>query len=160
MKTMDAVCIKTPVGDVTLFAMGDAIVSLDWGQGADASRTTKSPVLNRAVQALELYFRTGKLDTRALRLAPQGTAFQQRAWREMQKIKPGHTRTYGELADALHSGARAVGGACAANPIPILIPCHRVLSAGDKLGNYSGGDGAPTKRFLLRLEGATLADAQ
>ena len=153
-KKLDALLVKTPVGELTVFALGDAIVALDWGQGGDATRTTKSPVLNRAAQALSAYFKTGILDTKALRLAPQGTPFQQRAWSALQKIKSGHTKTYGEIAEALHSAPRAVGGACAANPIPILIPCHRVISADGKLSFYSGGDGPKTKAFLLRLEGA------
>lgn len=150
---MDTISIKTPVGELTLFAQGDAIVALDWGLGADAPRKSKSAVLTKAAKALGDYFKTGKLDTAGLKLDPAGTAFQNRAWKAMEKIKAGKTKSYGEIAATLKSGPRAVGGACAANPIPILIPCHRVLGAGGKLGHYSGGTGADTKQFLLRLEG-------
>lgn len=151
---METLSLKTPVGDVTLFADDDAIVALDWGQGADAPRKSKSAVLNAAARALADYFKTGQLDTTGVKLAPHGTAFQRRVWREMQKIKPGRTKSYGQIAKTLKSGPRAVGGACAANPIPLLIPCHRVMGANGRLTGYSGGEGVDTKAFLLKLEGA------
>lgn len=156
MQTLETLALKTPVGELTLFAQDEAIIALDWGQGLDAPRKTKSSVLNAAAQALLNYFKTGQLDTRGLKLNPHGTAFQKRVWREMQKIKDGQTKTYGEVAKALNSGPRAVGGACAANPIPLLIPCHRITAANGKIGNYSGGDGSETKTFLLRLEGVDI----
>lgn len=153
MTTLNALSLNTPIGTLTLFAEGEAIVALDWGQGMDAPKKSSSAALNLAAQKLTDYFKTGQLDTAGLKLAPSGTAFQKRVWREMQKIKAGHTQSYGAIAANLKSGPRAVGGACAANPIPILIPCHRVIGANGRLGNYSGGDGAETKQFLLRLEG-------
>ncbi len=86
-------------------------------------------------------------------LAPAGTEFQNRVWREMQKIPPGQTRSYGEIARAIGrpKAVRAVGGACGANPIPVLVPCHRVLAANKKIGGFSGG--LDWKRKLLALEG-------
>lgn len=153
MKKLDVLSLDTPVGTLTLFAEDEAIVALDWGQGMDAPKKSSSAALTLAAQKLTDYFKTGTLDTAGLKLAPSGTAFQKRVWHEMQKIKPGHGKTYGDLAAKLKSGPRAVGGACAANPIPILIPCHRVIGANGRLGNYSGGDGAASKQFLLRLEG-------
>ncbi len=72
----------------------------------------------------------------------------------MAAIPYGQTRTYKAIAQELSSGPRAVGGACGRNPLPILIPCHRVLGSSGKLGGYSGGGGIETKRALLRLEGA------
>ena len=74
----------------------------------------------------------------------------------MQEIPAGATRSYGDLAKALHSAPRAVGQACGRNPIPIVIPCHRVLGANGAIGGYSGEGGLDTKRSLLRLEGVTL----
>ena len=70
-----------------------------------------------------------------------GTAFQQRVWSALQDIPVGETKSYGEVAKQLGSpkAVRAVGGACGANPIPLLIPCHRVLAANDELGGFSGG---------------------
>jgi len=153
---MESLTIKSPVGALTLFAEDGAIVALDWGEGMGAAKTAKSEVLDAAAQALRDYFKTGKLDLGGIKLAPAGTAFQKRAWRAMGSIKAGRTKSYGQLAAALKSSPRAVGGACACNPIPILIPCHRVLGADGKVGHYSGGEGPATKQFLLRLEGAAI----
>ncbi|HEY0634820.1 MAG TPA: methylated-DNA--[protein]-cysteine S-methyltransferase [Gammaproteobacteria bacterium] len=91
-----------------------------------------------------------------LPLSPAGTPFQQRVWRRMREIPAGTTLTYGELARELTSGARAVAAACRANPIPLLIPCHRVV-ARDGLGGYMGamgGEALEIKRWLLHHEGA------
>jgi O-6-methylguanine DNA methyltransferase len=85
-----------------------------------------------------------------------GTEFQQAVWRELRKISPGKTKSYGEIAERMgrHKAVRAVGGACGANPIPVLIPCHRVLAANKKLGGFSGG--LHWKRRLLAREGIRL----
>ena len=82
-----------------------------------------------------------------------GTPFQQRVWKALLKLAGGQTRSYGELARLLGKpgAARAVGGACGANPIPVLVPCHRVLAANRKLGGFSGG--LQWKRLLLEREG-------
>ena len=82
-----------------------------------------------------------------------GTEFQQSVWRALQKISTGKTRSYGEIAGLIRKpkAVRAVGGACGANPIPVLIPCHRVLAANGKLGGFSGG--LDWKRKLLAVEG-------
>uniref|UniRef100_A0A1S7LNA8 methylated-DNA--[protein]-cysteine S-methyltransferase n=1 Tax=Magnetococcus massalia (strain MO-1) TaxID=451514 RepID=A0A1S7LNA8_MAGMO len=86
-------------------------------------------------------------------LRPEGTVFQQSVWRAMSAIPLGQTATYGDIAKQLNSSARAVGTACGQNPIPIIIPCHRVTGAHD-MGGYSGHGGLTTKRLLLGLEGA------
>jgi len=86
----------------------------------------------------------------------QGTDFQRRVWRALLAVPWGHVVTYGELAQRMGlpvGASRAIGQANAANPLPILIPCHRVVAAGGRLGGYSGG--LETKRFLLRREGIT-----
>lgn len=115
---------------------------------------TPSPLLERARDWLNGFF-DGDTDAPDLPLRPDGTNFQKRVWGAMTAIPPGRTRSYGELARELDSAAQAVGNACGANPIPILIPCHRVVGASG-LGGYSGGDGLSTKTALLRLEGALL----
>lgn len=83
------------------------------------------------------------------------TEFQKSVWRQMLKLGPGKTKSYGEIAEAIGKpkAARAVGGACGANPIPVLVPCHRVLAANQKIGGFSGG--LDRKRDLLANEGIT-----
>ena len=85
-----------------------------------------------------------------------GTDFQKSVWRELQRISPGKTKSYGEVAEAIGKpkAVRAVGGACGANPIPVLVPCHRVLAANNKLGGFSSG--LEWKRRLLAREGIVL----
>jgi O-6-methylguanine DNA methyltransferase len=81
------------------------------------------------------------------------TEFQKSVWKQMLKISPGQTKSYGEIAAAIKNrkAVRAVGGACGANPVPVLVPCHRVLAANKKLGGFSGG--LDWKRSLLKREG-------
>ncbi|WP_337876471.1 methylated-DNA--[protein]-cysteine S-methyltransferase [Elioraea sp.] len=140
----------TPLGELTLSEEDGAIVALDWGRGRDQTATL---LLRRAVVALHAYFDGAAEPFADLPLNPAGTAFQRRVWTAMRAIPRGRTRSYGALARDLRSSARAVGAACGANPIPVIIPCHRVTGARG-LGGYSGGDGAATKRYLLGLEQA------
>ena len=85
-----------------------------------------------------------------------GTAFQQRVWKALRQIRAGQTRSYGEIAKHIGkpNALRAVGGACGANPIPVFVPCHRVLAANHKIGGFSGG--LDWKRKLLEREGVAL----
>jgi O-6-methylguanine DNA methyltransferase len=89
-----------------------------------------------------------------------GTVFQQRVWSALRKIRCGQTRSYGDIARVIGKpkAVRAVGGACGANPIPVFVPCHRVLAANRKLGGFSGG--LNWKRTLLAREGVAVAPAQ
>ena len=86
----------------------------------------------------------------------KGTVFQKSVWNAMQKISLGKTKSYGEIASAIGNpkAVRAVGGACGANPIPVLVPCHRILAANQKLGGFSSG--LDWKRSLLKREGVKL----
>ncbi len=146
-----SIVVPSPFGPLTVFAENGAVVSLDWGKGpADAD---PPEVLKEAATQLAEYF-AGTRKTFDLPLAPDGTAFQKKVWAAMCAIPYGETRGYGEVADELHSAARAVGGACGRNPIPIIIPCHRILAANHRMGGYSGMGGLDTKAELLRLEGA------
>lgn len=147
---MPQLSLHAPIGDITVSAEDDKIVAVDWGWGRDQ---TRSPLLLAAKCQLEDYF-DGKLTAFDLPLAPQGSAHQRAVWRAMMRIPYGKTQTYGALAAKVGSSARAVGIACGSNPLPILIPCHRVVAAGGKLGGYSGQGGADTKTALLQLEGA------
>jgi len=144
--------MHSPVGDLSICEENGAIIALDWGWGSTQQET---PLLRKAVAQLEQYF-DGELKKFALPLIPHGTKFQQKVWAAMQRIPYGQTATYGALADKLGSASRAVGQACGRNPLPILIPCHRVVGANDRLGGYSGDGGIETKTALLRLEGALL----
>jgi len=148
---MPQLSMQSPVGALTLSEEDGAIVAVDWGWGRDQQAT---PLLERARAQLEAYF-DGAARAFDLPFRPRGTPFQQRVWQAMRAIPYGRTETYGELAARSGGIARAVGTACGANPIPILIPCHRVVARGG-LGGYSGDGGVDTKVALLRLEGVLL----
>ena len=155
--------IESPVGPLTVTAADGVITAVDFGAGRAspqglARETCGDPrpnagVLAEAARQLTEYF-AGERREFALPLAPSGTPFRLRVWAAMQAIPYGQTRSYGDLARALDSAPRAIGGACGANPIPLVIPCHRVVGAGGALGGFSGGAGCDTKRQLLALERA------
>ncbi|HIF09848.1 MAG TPA: methylated-DNA--[protein]-cysteine S-methyltransferase [Sneathiellales bacterium] len=147
---MPQLSLRSPIGDLSVSEEAGVIVALDWGWGSQQQAT---PLLRAAKRQLDCYF-DGTPMTFDLPLAPQGTAFQVRVWEAMTVIPYGRTQTYGEIARDLNSGPRPVGTACGRNPIPIIIPCHRVLAAGGALGGYSGDGGLDTKFALLRLERA------
>src|SRR5437868_5016871 len=149
--TMPSLSIPSPIGDLTIEEQGDAIVAINW---ANRPAGNGSPLLAEAARQLQAYF-DGKLSHFDLPLAPAGSPFEKRVWSAMQKIPYGETRCYGDLAADIDSAPRPVGRACGHNPIPIVIPCHRVLAKGG-LGGYSGAGGLDTKQALLRLEGAHL----
>jgi len=164
---------QSPLGPMRIREAYGHITHLDWGAGVsedlpdgelpeserpkgtmphgEMPKGDESPLLNRAVHQLNAYFFCG-LRAFDLPVAPAGTPFQQAVWQQMQAIPYGEARTYGEIARWLRSAARAVGFACGRNPIPIIIPCHRVVAAGG-LGGFSGAGGVETKHWLLELEG-------
>ena len=143
--------IESPVGLLTITATDGAITAVDFGRGGGPS--PNGGVLAEAARQLSEYF-AGARRAFDLPVAPEGTPFRRRVWAAMQAIPYGQTRSYGDLARDLDSAPRAVGGACGANPIPLIIPCHRVVGAGGTLGGFSGGAGCDTKRQLLALESA------
>ena len=143
--------VESPVGPLTIAAEDGAITAVDFGSGGGPR--PNGGVLAEAARQLTQYF-SGERREFALPLAPRGTPFRLKVWEAMQAIPYGQTRSYGDLARALDSAPRAIGGACGANPIPLVIPCHRVTGAGGTLGGFSGGAGCDTKRQLLALEGA------
>ena len=150
---MTAACctIESPVGPLTITARDDVITAVDFGPGGGPS--PNGGTLAEAARQLSEYF-SGARRVFDLPLAPSGTPFRLRVWEAMQAIPYGETRSYGDLARVLDSAPRAIGGACGANPIPLIIPCHRVVGAGGALGGFSGGAGCDTKRQLLTLERA------
>jgi methylated-DNA-[protein]-cysteine S-methyltransferase len=151
---MPQLTLHSPVGELTLSEEEGAIVAVDWGRGPP-SHQRETPLLLEAKRQLDRYF-DGKLKDFELPLEPDGSEFQRRVWQLMCAIPYGDTMTYGAMAKRLGGVARAIGTACGDNPIPIIIPCHRVLGAGGKMVGYSGQGGVETKVALLRLEGALL----
>lgn len=146
---MHSLSISSPIGDLLLEEDGEALVAVHWGEGPAGNG---SALLSEAARQIDAYF-GGKLKDFDLPLRPAGSDFELRVWAAMQDIPYGETRSYGDLAGAMRSAPRAVGRACGRNPIPIVIPCHRVLGKG-WMGGYSGAGGLVTKQALLALEGA------
>lgn len=151
---MHTLNIDSPLGRLSLYEREGAIIALRFGAAPEAA-ANGAPVLRQAARFLERYF-AGRAAVCELPMDPGGTRFQKQVWRLMREIPYGDTATYAEFARRLKSVPRAIGQACGANPIPILIPCHRVLGSAGRLGGFSGGKGLPTKLDLLRREGALL----
>jgi methylated-DNA-[protein]-cysteine S-methyltransferase len=155
---VSSLAFASPVGCLTVTETDGTITALGWGD-VERERLARNapeatPLLHEARRQIEAYF-ARRLDRFDLPLGPCGSPHEQRVWVALRQISYGETRSYSELAFAVGSGPRAIGRACGGNPIAIIIPCHRVLAKGG-LGGYSGGQGLPTKRFLLALEGAIL----
>lgn len=146
---MEQAVIYSPLGPLTLFAEADHLTALVYG---DYGNYDDIPLFREAQRQLEEYFARQR-QTFALPLNPGGTAFQTRVWQQLCEIPYGSVISYRDLACRVGSpkGFQAVGQANGRNPLPILIPCHRVVSANGTLGGYSGG--LDRKRFLLKLEG-------
>ena len=148
--------IESPVGLITIETDDERVSALTI---ADPSATASAgsppnPVLARTRDQLREYF-AGERRHFDVPLEIKGTAFQEKVWRALEDIPFGQTTSYQELAERVgaQKAARAVGGAVGANPIPIVIPCHRVLSSQSALTGYSAGGGIETKKRLLDLEG-------
>lgn len=147
--------VDTPVGGLVVEATDDIIIAVRWIDGGADDAVGDSGLLAEARRQLKAYF-AGRLKQFDLPLAPAGSSFERDVWRQMCDIPYGGIMTYGEMAQAVGGVARAVGGACGANPIPVIIPCHRVLGAGNRMVGYSGRGWVETKRWLLVHEGAML----
>jgi methylated-DNA-[protein]-cysteine S-methyltransferase len=145
--------IDSPIGPLTLTERDGALVRLAFGAHGPCDPAT--PVLAHAVEQLEEYF-AGERREFDLPLAPAGTEFQLACWTALAEIPYGETRSYGQQADRIGKPdrARAVGAANGANPIAIVLPCHRVIGADGSLVGFGGG--LETKRRLLDLEAGIL----
>lgn len=156
---------ESPVGPLTVVTDGDVIVLISFpdprgGAVRQAARALANdsardgPPHGVTATVLDAYF-GGRLDAlEGLPIAPRGTDFEVAVWRELRRIPPGQTRSYGDIARALgrSTATRAVGRANGINPIPLVIPCHRVIGADGSLTGFGGG--LETKAWLLRHEGA------
>lgn len=169
--------MDSPVGELRLIAGHDAITAIEYSGGAPAAasryssaaraaalsagrpvgkRDDANPLLREAVRQLRAYF-AGELKEFDLPLDPQGTAFQRSVWDQLRRVGYGETASYGEIARRLGmtaAASRAVGLANGRNPIPIVIPCHRVVGANGTLTGYAGG--LERKQVLLDLEQGAL----
>ena len=151
--------VDSPIGCLELLATDSALCGLNWAhqharpqnRNNDSGLDGRSRILEQASEELQLYFE-GKLQVFAVPCAPEGTPFQRQVWSVLETISWGKTLTYKTVANTLNkpSAARAVGTAIGKNPLPIFIPCHRVVGSNGSLTGFSGG--IDIKRKLLALE--------
>jgi len=144
--------MDSPIGGLRVHASAGLITAIDFGASKPRKDPVPDPLLDRAEQQLTAYF-AGELTEFDLPLASDGTEFQNKVWAELRRIPFGETASYGEIARRLgydNVVSRAVGAANGANPIPIIVPCHRVIGADGTLTGYAGG--IERKRALLELE--------
>ena len=158
---------ESPLGTITLYATASALVgltfptqSITFSDPICRVESTASPILTHTIEWLDQYF-AGQVPTVTIPLAPQGTAFQQKVWSHLQHIPYGTVLTYGALSQLVFNsprpkGAQAIGSAVGANPISLIIPCHRILGKGNSLTGYTGG--LSIKRALLSIENISFVD--
>jgi len=162
------VTIGSPLGRIEIQSNGQAVTSItiEGDDGRDYGRLPHNgdpgkpdAVLSRASAELHEYF-AGKLTRFTVPIHLEGTAFQKDVWHVIAETPFGETASYGEIADRIgrHGAGRAVGGAVGANPVPLIVGCHRVLASDRRITGYSGGSGIATKKQLLALEGIPFAD--
>lgn len=148
--------VLSPIGRLVLESDGKNLTHIYFeGQMQDKFIISALPIFVKSKKWLEKYFEGKKVEGKALPLAPQGSAFAQKVWARLLDIQYGQVTTYGQIAKEINAqsgfSARAVGRAVGSNPIPIIIPCHRVIGKNGSLTGYSGG--LDKKVFLLSLEG-------
>lgn len=154
--------VESPIGRLELTSDGNSLTTLtiekDGILPLDAVAERSNRVLNRVARQLDEYF-AGRRRSFSVSLAAKGTTFQHAVWDHLSELEWGEVTTYGELglSTGRPTAGRAVGGAIGANPIPIIVPCHRVLGSDGRVTGYSGGAGIPTKLWLLEHEGILLA---
>jgi methylated-DNA-[protein]-cysteine S-methyltransferase len=187
MKTVifdSTITIDSPIGPITLKSLGNAVVKVNLhgfeGPGAghgsghaalnaanptadatapSADATAPSSVLTEASKQLSEFF-AGERTTLDFAVEPAGTEFQRAVWSEIGKVGFGEVISYADIARRIGNpnAVRAVGGAVGSNPVPLVIGCHRILGAASTITGYSGGDGLPTKRWLLAHENISYRD--
>jgi len=154
MKPHSAV-LSAPGFSIGIRCSDDEITAIDY-LPPQMEVAPKAPLAREAVRQLRAWLKEPGFEF-GLPLAPAGTHFQRRVWEQICAIPAGQTKSYGEVAAAIHSGPRAVGNACGANPYPIVVPCHRVVGANQGLGGFArqrGGFLLDIKKWLLQHEHA------
>lgn len=156
--TVHALTVASPLGTLQLISEADYLTELNWQESHKALGSTsqsKPSILTTAANELS-QFLSGQRQKFSIPVKPKGTAFQLSVWRELQTLEWGETCSYSDIAQRLGklSGSRAVGGAVGRNPIPIIIPCHRIVGASGSLTGFSGG--LSNKKILLGSEGYPL----
>jgi methylated-DNA-[protein]-cysteine S-methyltransferase len=144
--------IDSPIGGLRIHVSAGLVTAIAFGADSPSGSRASDPLLDRAETQLGEYF-AGERTEFDLPLASEGSEFQKKVWSELQRIPYGETASYGDIARRLgyEPGiSRAVGAANGANPIPIVVPCHRVIGANGSLTGYAGG--LERKRTLLELE--------
>jgi methylated-DNA-[protein]-cysteine S-methyltransferase len=152
-----AAVLSAPTFSIGICCSGDEITAIDYLEPR-MEVAPKAPLAKDAVRQLRAWLKDPGFEF-GLPLAPAGTHFQRRVWEQISAIPAGQTKSYGEVAAAIHSGPRAVGNACGANPYPIVVPCHRVVGANQGLGGFArqrGGFLLDVKKWLLQHEHARL----
>ncbi len=147
----------SPLGRLGISTHGGALARLVFLSRHRSLVAPVNPIARQVVAKLEAFLQDPE-SRLEIKLDLPGTEFQKRVWRELQRIPVGTVCSYGELAQRLVSGPRAVGNACRANPVPIVVPCHRVVSR-DGIGGFAGHSGGrltAIKRQLLRHEGVEI----
>lgn len=152
--TYDGV-LSTSIGHLGLLLKENQLVGIHFLPTDFSISESQNPIVTKIITQLQSYFKNAN-HSFDLPLQLEGTPFQQKVWKKLTEIPMSETRTYGELAKALNTAPRAIGQACRTNPIPIIIPCHRVV-ANTSLGGYSGqtqGELLQRKKWLLQHENA------
>ena len=147
--------MKTPFAVLGIRTAGGAVTGIEYLPATERAQAPANALAERVVRQVERYLADPHFRF-TLPLAPVGTPFRRRVWQALAGIPVGESRTYGELARLLHTAPRAVGGACGANNIALVIPCHRVVGSQGSLGgfmNATSGDPVAIKRWLLTHEG-------
>jgi methylated-DNA-[protein]-cysteine S-methyltransferase len=147
--------MKTPFAVLGIRTAEVAVTGIEYLPKTERLKAPASALAERVVRQVEQYLADPQFRF-TLPLAPAGTPFRRRVWQALAAIPAGESRTYGELARLLHTAPRAVGGACGANTIALVIPCHRVVGSRGTLGGFMNavdGDPIAIKRWLLAHEG-------
>ncbi|SHJ02202.1 methylated-DNA--[protein]-cysteine S-methyltransferase [Lutispora thermophila] len=153
-------CMDSPIGRICLKSSGKGLMAMNFNKDEESPcecEEKEDEYIIQAKKELEEYFE-GRLKTFTVKLDLQGTEFQKKVWNELLKIPYGELRTYAEIAESLGGKkySRAVGTANKANPVPIIVPCHRVIRTGRMISNYSGG--LDVQRKLFEIEGIEYRD--